>query len=137
MADADADVDFIKYGPVVEVSLPVAASTTIYKGQLVAEDAGGDMVHAGDDAGANYCFLAAEACDNSAGADAAKSVKCIVSGMVSGSISTALTKASVGALVYAVDSSTVTDAGTATNDVAVGRLVGFDDNGAPRILIGV
>lgn len=134
MADATADADFKQYGDVIEVELDVAASQTIYKGCLVQPDAGGDLEHAGDDALRNRAFLAAEYVDNSSGADGDKACRCIVFGMVSGSISTALTAADIGKAVYASDSSTITDS-SATNDVPVGLLVGFDGSD-PIILIG-
>jgi hypothetical protein len=48
--------------------LPVAASTTITKGNVIVEDAGGDYVVSGA-ANASQNYVALETVDNSAGAD--------------------------------------------------------------------
>lgn len=57
------------------ISLPVAASTIIYRGTLVAIDATGGLVQAADTAGLKFVGVSEEKVDNSAGALAALSCR--------------------------------------------------------------
>lgn len=136
MADATAEVEIKIHGPYESVFLPVAATTTLYRGTFCAEDAGGDMAVGGDDAGANRAYLVLGTVDNSAGADADKSVEVMIRGTFSGHAVGTLTKAETGQNVAIADNQTITSLAAATNDVIVGRFDGFDpEDSTPRITV--
>lgn len=107
-------------------SFKVAASTTIYKGGMVAVDADGWLIPAADSAGIAVVGVADETVDNSAGADGAKSCLVLngVIGMNAGS--TAPTQANIGRSVVVEDDEAVTTAAAATNDIPAGTLMSIE-----------
>ncbi len=106
------------------LAIPVAASTTIYKGAQCAIDAAGNLVPASDTAALRGGLVAYEKKDNSAGA--AGDVKCRVyrKGIFLFD-ATAITLAMVGDMMYVVDDQTFDDS-KGTNGIMAGRLVDFD-----------
>lgn len=105
-------------------SVPVAASTTIYAGTLVYEDAGGDAIGAIVDETTSFLGVAAEYCDNSSGADGDKFVDVYTDGaFVLAMDTTSLAKADLGKTVFGVDNFAVTE--TATDAPAVGIVTKF------------
>lgn len=104
-----------------EFAVPVAGSTVIYAGSIVAVNSSGYAVPASDTAGLKVLGMAIEQVDNSDGADGAKQVvirRCRAF-LLKGS---SLSQANVGGTVYAVDDETVAASGT-TNSIAVGKLL--------------
>lgn len=106
-------------------SYPVAASTTIYKGSIVAINAAGNAVPAGA-AGLQTVGIALAHVDNSAGAAAALSVEVQeeVGLFVNGS---SFTKADVGKKASASDDQTISTYSTSSSTVNLIRQV--DSNG--------
>lgn len=105
------------------VSKPVKASTTIYKGGLVAIDSTGYAVPAADTAGHKVIGVALEKIDNSAGASGALNV------LVANDCRVQLSAASIaitsdGAVMYVVDDQTFDEA-VGTNSIKVGVLDGY------------
>ncbi|HET6494252.1 MAG TPA: hypothetical protein VFH61_02680 [Thermoleophilia bacterium] len=103
---------------------PVAASEEVYIGALYSLDAGGDLADATDVAARELMGVAAErvtggSTDGSAGASTGVFArvyrKCRAIFNSTGTLA-------VGDLCYVVDNQTVTDAGTAANDIPVGRI---------------
>lgn len=95
----------------------------IYEGALVAINAAGYAVNAGDDASAVVVGVADESVDNSGGSAGDKSIKVRRSGVFTFVAGWSAAQADVNTLVYAVDNQTVDLAATTTNDVLVGRVV--------------
>jgi len=97
--------------PAQEVELKgylVAASTTIYKGGMVAVNDAGHLVMASDAANLRVVGVADERVDNSAGSAGDK--KCRVrSGRAFDFNATAITQAMVGDLMFVVDDNTFDD----------------------------
>lgn len=112
--------------PAQEVELKgylVAASTTIYKGGMVAVNDAGHLVMASDAANLRVVGVADERVDNSAGSAGDK--KCRVrSGRAFDFNATAITQAMVGDLMFVVDDNTFDDA-AGTNGVPCGRLLEY------------
>lgn len=104
-------------------SVPVAASTVIYKGSLVAINSSGYAVPAADSASLRVIGVAYEKADNSAGANAAIDVRVQTAGIYKFAASS-ITQAMVGKIMYVVDDQTVDDA-VGTNGIKAGRLVEF------------
>jgi len=108
----------------LEQELPVAASTLIYAGSLVAVDAAGYAVPAADAAGLVVMGVAMARADNSAGA--AGDIQVVVRRRgVFRFKGSGLAQAQVGQDMYAVDDQTVAAASVTTNDIKVGRLVAY------------
>lgn len=103
---------------------PVAASTVIYKGAIVALNAAGFAVPAADTAGLQVVGIAHDKVDNSTGANGDKNV-IVEYGREYLMAAASITQALVGDLMYVVDDQTVDDAAGPTNDIAVGRLTRF------------
>lgn len=103
--------------------LPVKASTNIYKGAIVAIDAGGFAVAGADTAGLQVIGIAMEKVLNT-GADGAAFVH-VDSDREFLFAASSITQAMLGDLMVIVDDNTVDDAAGATNDIAVGRLTHF------------
>ena len=103
----------------------VEASEIIYKGAIVGIDGTDGYAQAGDDAAAMAIVgIADEQCDNSAGADAAKSVAVLSDVTVRLTQDGNITQAMVGGLATCLDDGTVSEAGTTTpSDNIVGRIV--------------
>ena len=95
----------------------------IYEGALVAINAAGYAVNAGDDASAVVVGVADETVDNSAGAAGDTSIKVRRSGVFNFVANWSAAQADVNTLVYAVDNQTVDLAANTTNDILVGRVV--------------
>lgn len=106
------------------VDVPIAASTTIYKGSNVNYNTSGYAKKAADTASEVFAGVAMETIDNSAGAAGDTYVRVWKEGVFSMNCASA-TQAWVGQLVYAVDDNLVALAATTTNDVAVGRVVQY------------
>jgi predicted RecA/RadA family phage recombinase len=123
MANLTADrEDFRKEGELVQ--LPVAASTKLFKGSIVALDSSGYAVKGQDTASTPVAGIAYEQSDNSAGAAGDKKIRVWRTGVFSLPCASA-TQAWVGQTVYAVDDNLVALADTTTNDQPVGTVVEF------------
>ena len=96
---------------------------SIFEGALVAINAAGYAVNAGDDANAVIVGVADETVDNSGGAAGDLSIKVRRSGVFTFVAAWSAAQADVNTLVYAVDNQSVDLAATTTNDVLVGRVV--------------
>lgn len=105
----------------------VAAATTIYKGGLVAINAGGYLVPASDAANLVVVGVAFDDADNSAGANG--DIKCRVQSGRSYLFDvspTALTQADVGNMTYVEDDQTVSaDSNDGTNAIDAGIVEEF------------
>ncbi len=95
----------------------------IYEGALVAINAAGYAVNAGDDASAVVVGVADESVDNSAGSNGSLSIKVRRTGVFTFNAAWSAAQADVNTLVYASDNQSVDLVGTTTNDVLVGRVV--------------
>lgn len=95
----------------------------IYEGALVAINAAGFAVNAGDDANAVVVGVADNSVDNSAGAAGDTEILVRRTGVFTFVAGWSAAQADVNTLVYAVDNQTVDLAGTTTNDIVVGRIV--------------
>lgn len=136
MAALTADKKREVSGTPLGIKIPVAGSTTIYKGALVVLDAGGDAVPATDASGLPFMGVAAETVDNSGGSDGDKTIV-VERGHVELLNHSALVAADRGKNVVVSDDNTVTDANAATNDLKVGTLIDLPASGKARVLIGV
>jgi len=109
------------------VRAPIAASTKIEAGNLVALNASGYAVHASDAANLKVIGRAEETVDNSAGSagDLAIPIKrgafCFANDATQ-----AVTIAHVGKKIYVKDSATVQSA-TGTNSIIAGLCLGFEN----------
>lgn len=111
---------------------PIAASTTLYVGAMVAIDADGYAVNSADTANLRYVGLAQNnglSYDNSAGADGDLMVRVDADFDFKVAFDGTATQANVGDLVYAVDNQTVDLVGVTTNDILVGRIVAIHNAG--------
>lgn len=116
---------------------PVAASTTIYKGTLVAVNASGYLVSISDAANLIFAGVAFEKIDNSAGANGDKKCRVEKEGehefVYTGGDATI---AKVGQIVYAQDNQSVDeDALLTTNDYQVGVITEFVSAAVVRVKI--
>ena len=109
--------------------LPVAAAVKIYQGALVVVDSSGNANPAGNASGAYVAGVMAgcadEAADNTNGAAGAAFVT-VRQGAFYWDISGALTQASWGQKVYAVDDHTVILSNGAPNVTVAGMFIGID-----------
>lgn len=104
---------------------PVATNTVIYKGSLVAINAGGYAVPAADTAGfLGVAGVAEEYVSNNPGANGAKKIR-VRSGCAFDLAATSITQAMVGTPMVVVDDQTFDDPAGATNDIPAGKLVQF------------
>lgn len=117
------------------LSVPIAASTKIFKGSNVNTNTSGYSKKAADTASEVYAGVAVETVDNGSGADGAASVRVWRKGVFSMVCSSA-TQAWVGQNVYAVDDNVVALAATTTNDVLVGKVVAFVSATEVKVAIG-
>ena len=112
------------------VAVPVAASTVIEAGKLVARDASGYAVEASDVAGLVVLGRAEGRYDNSAGANGA--INALVRRRMAfkwdNAETNAVTIAHVGSSVFVADDETVSIDG-GTNDIVVGKCIGVDTDG--------
>lgn len=104
-------------------NVKIAASTTIYKGSIVAFNTAGYAVKGADTASFVFAGIAMETVSNGTVAGE-KEVRVWNEGIVELNCASA-TQAWVGQSVYIVDDNTVALAATTTNDVIVGKVVGF------------
>jgi hypothetical protein len=111
------------------LSCKVAASTIIYKGAIVAFNAGGFLVPGSDTAGLATAGIADQHIDNSGGANG--DLECVVLKGVAGCRggATPPTQAEVGRAVMIADDAGVTTAAFATNDVVAGVLDSINADG--------
>jgi hypothetical protein len=136
-----ANRDTKKYGsyPIAEeIVLDVAASTTIYKGSMVARDASGNAVPASAAQGLRILGRAEEKVDNSAGIAGAKTVK-IRKGVYSfanGATTDALTKADIGRKIYASDDQTLARTSSKGNRPVAGIMVGLESSSKIFVELG-
>ncbi len=110
------------------LNVPLAATTKIYLGTLVALNAAGNAVPASDTAALRVIGRAEETIDNSAGAAADRSIT-VKPGIFQyqNDGTNAITKAHVGKPAYVVDDNTV--ANTSTNKIVAGIVVRVDSEG--------
>ena len=106
-----------------EVLSFLQGAEAIYEGALVAVNAAGYAVNAGDDANAVVVGVADESVDNSAGAAGDTSIKVRRTGVFSFVAGFSAAQSDVNSLAYASDNQTVDLAANLTNDVLVGRIV--------------
>ncbi len=111
------------------LSVPVAATETIYAGALVCTDADGYAVPGADTAGLTFAGVATARSDNAGGADGDVSVVVRRRGRYKLDYQGWLTQAGMGAKVYAVDDQTVDAANGTTNDIQVGIIAKVDGPG--------
>lgn len=111
----------------VLTNYPVAATTTIYEGTLVAINSSGYLVEATTTSTLKVVGMALESVDNSAGSNGDKycNVQQGVARWVNGA---SITLSSVGALVYVVDNETVTTSAAGSPPIA-GTLYHVDSEG--------
>ncbi len=105
-------------------SFPVLAAAHIYKGQLCMVTAAGYLDDAVATANSFFAGVAADECDNSAGASAALSCNCYRKGRFLLTFSDSLTVANIGDKVWATDNQVCTIT-SATNKQKVGNIVGI------------
>ena len=116
----------------LNLSIPVAASTKIYAGSIVAKDASGNAVPASANPALVILGRAAKQVDNSAGAAAAVKVP-IDQGTFYFNASGSITKAHVGLLCFCVDDNTVSMSDGAGLYPAAGIV--FDVNSAGQVAV--
>lgn len=116
--------------------LPLAASTKIPAGALVALNASGYAVNASDTANLKVVGVAQETVDNSAGSAGDKTIP-VRDGPHSGYVndgSNACTIAHVGRTVYIKDNQTIQSA-TGSNSIKAGILIGISADGTLKLNI--
>lgn len=110
------------------ISLPVAASTKIFAGGLVAINSNGYLVPASDTVGLKVIGVADEAVDNSNGANGDVRVKVSRCAVKFGNSAThAVTQVNVGSVVFVEDEGTV--ASQSTNSVPAGLAIELEADG--------
>lgn len=103
----------------------VATATTIYKGSIVAKNAGGFLVPASDAANLQVVGIAEETVVN-AGANGAKTCSYMTDVEVElENAGGAIVQASKHELCYVADDQSVTTAAVAAQDIPVGQVVSF------------
>lgn len=95
----------------------------VFEGALVAINAAGYAVNAGDDANAVVVGVADQSVDNSGGSAGDKEIQVRRSGVFTFVANFSAAQADVNTLCYAVDNQTVDLAANTTNDILVGRIV--------------
>lgn len=139
-AAANLDTPQKSDGPIARTlpPMPVAASTTIYQGTLVALTLLGYLVPASADPTLRVIGRAEEYVDNSAGSAGAK--KCRASrgifGFANSSSTGAIVDLDVGRFVYAVDDSTVSRTNPIGQYPIAGRVYDVDADGLVYIEVG-
>lgn len=117
----------------VLVEAYIAASTKIFKGSNVAYNTAGYAVKGVDTASFAFAGVAMETVDNT-GSAGDKYVRVWKEGVFDMNCASA-TQAWVGQDVYLVDDNLVALAATTTNDVRVGKVVGFTSATSVRVKI--
>lgn len=134
MAAATSNVDTARFGEQAVVrklrELPVAASTHIYQGSIVALNSAGYLVPASANASLHIVGVAQVEADNSSGA--AGDIDCSVERgafyFANGSSTAAIVEADIGRVVYAADDQTLSRINTSGTLPAVGKVLGVDDS---------
>lgn len=113
------------------VDVKLAASTTLYAGTLVNANTSGLAVKGSDTASEVFLGVAMETVDS------AKKpyIRVWAEGVFDFDFSGTATQATVGKDVYVVDNHTVALAATTTNDVRVGKVIGFNSATSVRVKI--
>jgi len=112
---------------------PVAASTKIYAGALVALNSSGYAVPAADTAGYKVVGIASAQADNASGANGAINVLAEAP-VIARLNATSITQAMVGKAMYVVDDNTVDDT-FGTNGIFAGILIEYISTTSGRFLI--
>ena len=109
----------------------VAGSTKIEAGHMVAAKANGYAVPASDSAGLTVLGVSQDYVDNSSGADGVKRVDTLRKKAfhLANDSTNPITLADMGKKAYVKDSTTVTTAAGAANDVVVGVVLDLDGSG--------
>jgi len=107
---------------------PVAAETEIFTGTLVCLDDSGYAVPAADTASYVFVGVAAEGADNSSGSDGDINIKVWRKGVFRFAYNPgSAARTNIGDTVYVYDDSTVTVAGSVTNDHKCGKIHDYVD----------
>jgi hypothetical protein len=112
----------------VKAFYPVAASTIIYEGALVALDTAGNLVPGSISTTLKAAGIALATVDNSAGAAAALFCE-VGQGVAHLTNSNSMTKASVGALAYIVDDASVSSSSNGSTRSIAGTVYLVDSTG--------
>lgn len=127
-------------GPVVALgfAVPVAASTTIYKGSLVALNASGNAVPASANRNLRIIGVSEESVDNSAGSAGDKTCapRRGVFYFANSASTAAVSDSDVGRVCYVVDDNTVARIDSLGTRPVAGRVMGVDSNGV-AVEVGV
>jgi hypothetical protein len=107
----------------IELDFPVKGGVRIFAGSMVAVDATGYAVPAGNTAGHRFVGVAMEQVNNTTGADGAALVRVRTSGLFEFGAAS-ISQANVGAVMYVVDDQTFDDANPGQG-VTCGRLLKF------------
>jgi len=107
----------------IELDFPVKGGARIFAGAMVAVDATGYAVPAGNVAGHRFVGVATERVDNTAGADGAALVRVRTAGLFEFG-ATSISRANVGEVMYVVDDQTFDDVNPGQG-VTCGRLLKF------------
>lgn len=142
MTAAATNLDTRRYGTEAVVrklmKLPVAASTHIYQGTIVALNLSGYLVPASADASLHVVGVAQKESDNSAGT--AGALECPVERgafyLVNSSSTAAISEADIGRIVYAADDNVVSRTNVAGTYPACGVVVGFEGT-KPIVEVGL
>ena len=115
----------------IEIGLPVAASTEIEAGHMVAVTSAGYAVPVGDTPGHVVMGVAQENIDNLTGAngDLTVVIRRKNAFKLGNSGTAALAQANVGNTAYVEDSETLTTVAGATNDIAAGTILAVESDG--------
>ncbi len=116
--------------------IPVAATTTIYKGAMVSLKTDGYATPAADTADYRFVGIAIHQVDNSSGADGDLSVTVLTAGEFTAVYASAA-QTQVGELCYTADDATVAAVGTTTNDVLAGIVVKYVAANTVRVKFAV
>ena len=127
-------------GPVIALGFaaPVAASTTIYKGSLVAINASGNAVPASANRNLRVVGVSEESVDNSTGSAGDKTVAPRRGGFVFANSATtaAVSDADIGRVCYVVDDNTVARHDALGTRPVAGKVLGVDSLGV-HVEIGI
>ena len=107
----------------IELDFPVKGGARIFAGSMVAVDATGYAVPAGNTAGHRFVGVAMEQVNNATGADGAALVRVRTAGLFEFGAAS-ISQANVGAVMYVVDDQTFDDANPGQG-VTCGRLLKF------------
>lgn len=105
------------------LSYPVAASTKLIEGALVALNTSGVLVNGADTASFKFVGVLDETADNSSGSAGDVRGKVWTYGVIDVAANFSAAAGDCGKQVYLVDNQTVDLAANTTNDVLVGRIV--------------